>query len=370
MNTNLSSESNSDQLTFDQLTSDQLTDTEFLNFINEHDILSRAFNHFLLNNLEENGFYINTDEESLNFDNFTDDENDYLIDGDNFVNDFNSDDFINNAYLHNSNLNTSYLDNNIDSSDDEFNDIIFDDEFLNNLSSSDTDTDDSYTNESANVQTNESNNVRSQFTIRIPLILNENDVEIRHLFSQFDQFDQLNQLEQQLPTVENQRMLRNFQWIRMAGRAPRISFYGIPPFYSDLQHILSELDEYYMPNNKKKVEIDFSNWQKVNKTLTKSARNLECPISYELINKNDSYCCCAECSYNFLYEQLKQALSNKFECPMCRVKWSNETIYINEPQIQKKTVCKKIDCKKFIKQTNSVNELKKTKHNKRFYYGK
>lgn len=337
MNTDLSFERNSDQL----------TERDFLNFINEHNIFD-------------------TDEESLNSDNFINDENDYLIDGD----DFNSDNFINNAYLHNSNLNTSYLDNNIDSSDDEFNDIIFDDEFLNNLSSSDTDTDDSYTNESANVQTNESNNVRSQFTIRIPLILNENDVEIRHLFSQFDQFDQLNQLEQQLPTVENQRMLRNFQWIRMAGRAPRISFYGIPPFYSDLQHILSELDEYYMPNNKKKVEIDFSNWQKVNKTLTKSARNLECPISYELINKNDSYCCCAECSYNFLYEQLKQALSNKFECPMCRVKWSNETIYINEPQIQKKTVCKKIDCKKFIKQTNSVNELKKTKHNKRFYYGK
>ena len=35
------------------------------------------------------------------------------------------------------------------------------------------------------------------------------------------------------------------------------------------------------------------------------------------------------CMYNFLSDALKTALKNKYECPMCRSKWTNKSSYIN-----------------------------------------
>ena len=150
------------------------------------------------------------------------------------------------------------------------------------------------------------------------------------------------------------------------------------------------------------------NWPKVNKVLPQNARNRECPISYELINKNNSYCSCTTCSYNFLYKTLEKALLNNFECPMCRADWTDKTVYINgaKPELKKKKTVNsdkkiesnssksfnevkktsraewsdetiyinklknKINYKKFVKTNKSDNELTKTKHNKRFFYGK
>ena len=94
--------------------------------------------------------------------------------------------------------------------------------------------------------------------------------------------------------------------------------------------------------------IDFAmDWSIVYKLITH--KNTECPISLEVIKKGDEYCICAQCSYNFSKEELKthfktqlknqqinQQINHNITCPMCRAKWSDQIIYINEDKIEDK----------------------------------
>ena len=69
-------------------------------------------------------------------------------------------------------------------------------------------------------------------------------------------------------------------------------------------------------------------WSIISKPLN-SLKNTECPITLSPIELNETYCVCDVCMYNFLNDVLKTALKNKYECPMCRSKWTNTYSYIN-----------------------------------------
>jgi hypothetical protein len=56
-------------------------------------------------------------------------------------------------------------------------------------------------------------------------------------------------------------------------------------------------------------------------------KNLECPVSYELIEIDDKYYKCSQCKYNINYNSVSKNLNN---CPMCRFQnWNDNVIYIN-----------------------------------------
>ena len=73
-----------------------------------------------------------------------------------------------------------------------------------------------------------------------------------------------------------------------------------------------------------------NNWSNENRFIQKDIdKNIECPISYEIINHSDKYVQCSTCNYNISLDSFKQILEKKYECPMCRSTWTNEIIYIN-----------------------------------------
>lgn len=75
------------------------------------------------------------------------------------------------------------------------------------------------------------------------------------------------------------------------------------------------------------IAFDMDKWQIV--CISIGNRNIECPISFETIKLNDSYCTCSQCKYNFLKESIEIALKNKPNCPTCRAEWIDKTIYVN-----------------------------------------
>ena len=112
-----------------------------------------------------------------------------------------------------------------------------------------------------------------------------------------------------------------------------------------------------------------------NKSTTK---NDECPISYEMININDIYVECKQCKYHFLEESIKTHLNNFGTCPMCRNKWQFPIIrYRNIAKLTTFELYLKIIAS--IKINNShnyrhnykiTNYNYKTRHNKKWFYGK
>ena len=101
----------------------------------------------------------------------------------------------------------------------------------------------------------------------------------------------------------------------------------LPQIYNLINKTIENIDLYmYLPT--------------INKLITQ--RNTECPISLEVIKKGDEYCICEQCLYNFSKEELKKHFktqnqnNHNITCPMCRAKWSDETIYINEDKIEDK----------------------------------
>lgn len=94
----------------------------------------------------------------------------------------------------------------------------------------------------------------------------------------------------------------------------------LPPIYNFINNTMETID----------FDMD---WPTINKLITQ--RNTECPISLEVIKKGDEYCICTQCLYNFSKEELKthfktqNQINHDITCPMCRAKWSDETIYIN-----------------------------------------
>ena len=99
-------------------------------------------------------------------------------------------------------------------------------------------------------------------------------------------------------------------------------------------------DEIYQNRLRQFEKINFTmSWPTINKLIE---QNNECPISLEVIKKGDEYCICAQCLYNFLKEEIKTHFKNQFQnnrdmtCPMCKTKWLDQTIYINEANQEKK----------------------------------
>lgn len=121
-------------------------------------------------------------------------------------------------------------------------------------------------------------------------------------------------------------------------------------------------------------QIDnIDSWITVYRIIKETDRNTECPISLEIINPNSQYCICAECKYNFSKNEIKTAFEthNQYKCPMCRADWTDKTVYINgaKPELKKKKTTD--PDKKTKSNTNkSFNGVEKTRHNKRFFYGK
>lgn len=67
------------------------------------------------------------------------------------------------------------------------------------------------------------------------------------------------------------------------------------------------------------------------KKAINNVRNTECPICYKKINKNEKYCTCETCLYNFDYNELDKwfKITNKEMCPTCKSKWTDYKVYKN-----------------------------------------
>ncbi len=72
-------------------------------------------------------------------------------------------------------------------------------------------------------------------------------------------------------------------------------------------------------------------WKFMNKILD-NCRNTICPITYNEINVNDTYCVCNKCKYNLsetFFKEYIEKYDNK-RCPICKTIWDNWTIYTNK----------------------------------------
>ena len=117
--------------------------------------------------------------------------------------------------------------------------------------------------------------------------------------------------------------------------------------------------------------------------LIYKSKNTECPITLEQIKYNDSYLTCSACKYNFSEEAIVKHLNSKSTnlCPLCRGEWKDYCKYINKDtkienlkKLEKLGVFERLEAKeiKGVKTTSELmlGEPSKTKHNKKWYYGK
>jgi hypothetical protein len=122
---------------------------------------------------------------------------------------------------------------------------------------------------------------------------------------------------------------------------------------------------------------------KQSKTIEKHIdknRNTECPITYDDIKFGDAYMTCSDCKYNFSETAIMKHLNEKQICPMCRCDWKDTCKYINKvvipDELMAKNIIKKLPsiknaCKKdFTKKCNILGEMKSSRYNKRWNYGK
>ncbi len=66
------------------------------------------------------------------------------------------------------------------------------------------------------------------------------------------------------------------------------------------------------------------------KFITDDDKNIECPISYQIIPYGSKYYQCICCKYNFSYKSIKH-IGLKNNCSVCKKKsWHNKTIYYNK----------------------------------------
>jgi len=145
-------------------------------------------------------------------------------------------------------------------------------------------------------------------------------------------------------------------------------------------NLIERLHEYFEPSNKPSYEPIINKEQ--NKILDETkTKNIECPITYDIIQYGDEYSTCDGCKYNFKYEAIAQHLevcSEKanYDCPMCRNEWTNKYKYVNK--LSKEEEIQKIvsslnnngyDSYKPIYLPKSIltNNYKK-RHNKKWFY--
>jgi len=133
------------------------------------------------------------------------------------------------------------------------------------------------------------------------------------------------------------------------------------------------------------VSEPFKQLKTIEKAIDKS-KNTECPITYDEIKIGDAYMTCEDCKYNFLETAIMKHLNEKRSCPMCRCDWKDACKYINIVQIpiteKNINIFKNIDIinnfdainnactKEFTKNYNILGEVKSSRYNKRWSYGK
>jgi hypothetical protein len=94
----------------------------------------------------------------------------------------------------------------------------------------------------------------------------------------------------------------------------------------------------YMVNNNFSAKLNKSTdivWKTEHK-LMNNCRGTMCPITYNEINLNESYCTCTVCKYNFSGQEFCNYIksSTNKRCPMCKSQWTNWTMYINQQSIE------------------------------------
>jgi hypothetical protein len=73
--------------------------------------------------------------------------------------------------------------------------------------------------------------------------------------------------------------------------------------------------------------IDVSTWVRENRLL--GEEHTMCPISFETIEINDTYCVCDVCTHPFTPALIEIALRRSYTCPHCRTPWTNCVVYTN-----------------------------------------
>jgi hypothetical protein len=182
-----------------------------------------------------------------------------------------------------------------------------------------------------------------------------------------------NWLYQDTPQQNTERI--HFQHIRTSGRIIQLSN-GIPP-YNQVDDVI--IHRSIFPFKTKFDPEPFKQSKTIEKHIDKN-RNTECPITYDDIKFGDAYMTCSDCKYNFSETAIMKHLNEKQTCPMCRCNWKDTCKYINKviipDELMAKNIIKKLPsienaCKKdFTKKCNILGEMKSSRYNKRWNYGK
>jgi len=131
--------------------------------------------------------------------------------------------------------------------------------------------------------------------------------------------------------------------------------------YSTHNHDTFPNDDGLMFHLHKKIEIT----GKKNKPI-ESTKNTECPITFQSIEYEKAYLTCGQCKYNFSKKAIMKHLESNQICPMCRADWQDYCCYINrDPPIPKMT-----DPTNIMSYVDEPEQKMKTRHNKKWYYGK
>jgi hypothetical protein len=95
----------------------------------------------------------------------------------------------------------------------------------------------------------------------------------------------------------------------------------MPPFARKKSAVAKEVANVLTPKEKLLVSSNQS-------------KNVECPLTYEIIKYNDMFYSCQECKWNFnkdfLDEYFKKQTQSEFNCPICRTEWSTLQVYVNK----------------------------------------
>ena len=80
--------------------------------------------------------------------------------------------------------------------------------------------------------------------------------------------------------------------------------------------------------------MNLTKWVFECREISETDKNKECPVTMEIINIDEKYCQCSQCSqceYNFKENVIKTMFNktNNVKCPMCRLQWQKKNVYFN-----------------------------------------
>ena len=96
--------------------------------------------------------------------------------------------------------------------------------------------------------------------------------------------------------------------------------------------LIREMEYHFHKDSLKITHIKIK--EKVTKKLTKNDKNIECPITYDIIRNGKEYHSCDCCNYNFSKKVMSEYIMKKNKCPMCVQNWTNTQVYINKNKVK------------------------------------